>query len=85
MCHTICNDDVGIVAFECFFLSIQLNPLDVALLIQNIAGKENINVEIMLFTSKLKTSHSHRMRIIAFSRRTSFTVALAYRTRERHV
>ncbi len=39
MCHTICNDDVGIVAFECFFLSIQLNPLDVALLIQNIAGK----------------------------------------------
>ncbi len=84
MCHTICNDDVGVVAFECFFLVYPVE-LDAALLIQNIAGKENINVEIMLFTSKLKPSYSHRMHIIAFSRRTSFTVALKSHTREWHV
>ncbi len=43
--------------------TVQLNPLDAVLHIQNIAEKENINVEKMLFTSKLKPSRSHRTHI----------------------
>ncbi len=33
------------------------------LIIQNIAETENINAEMMLFTSKLKARHLHRMHI----------------------
>ncbi len=60
-------------------------PVDAALLIQNIGEKENINAEMMLFTSKLEPSHSNRTYIIAFSIGTFITVALASRTREWHV
>ncbi len=43
-----------------FVQPVQLNPLDAVLHIHNIAEKENIDVEKMLFTSKLKTSRSSR-------------------------
>ncbi len=56
--HTRCVDKVSLHfnAFL-FFLTGQLNPLDAVLHIQNIAEKENINVEMMSFTSKLKLNY----------------------------
>ncbi len=43
------------------FLAYPVEPTEC---IQNIAEKENINVEMMLFTSKLKPSRSHRMHFL---------------------
>ncbi len=58
-----------------------------ALFIQNIVEKENINVETILFMSKLKSTEAiHTERIFyAFSRGTSITVLLASHTREPYV
>ncbi len=51
------------VYFNAFFFFFACPiELDAVLHIQNIAEKENINVEKM-FTSKLKPSHSHRTHI----------------------
>ncbi len=61
--HTKFDDEVSLHFNAFCFLSVQLNPLHAVLHIQNIAEKENINVEKMLFTSKLKPRHSHRMHI----------------------
>ncbi len=52
--HTRCDDEVSLHFNAFFFLPFKLNPLDAVLHIQNIAEKENINVEKMLFTSNWK-------------------------------
>ncbi len=51
--HTRCDDEVSL-HFNAFFLPVQLNPFDAVLHIQNIAQKENINVEKMLFKTETK-------------------------------
>ncbi len=61
------------------FLACPVEPSHAVLHIQNIAEKENINVE-MLFTSKMKVVHTERI-FIAFSRGTSIIVALESHTR----
>ncbi len=64
-----------------FFLACPVEPTHAVLHIQNIAEKENINVEKMLFTSKMKVVHTERI-FIAFSRGTSIIVALKSHTRD---
>ncbi len=69
--------------FNAFHSLNQLNPLHAALLIQNIAEKENINAEKMLFTSKLEPSRSHRTHIYHIFYRDVYQRCT--RTREPHV
>ncbi len=60
----ILDQDQGPQSLSCcfFFLAFPVEPTRM-LHIHNIVEKENINVEKMLFTSKLKPSRSHRTHI----------------------